>query len=251
MIQLYDTVKDTQGNRYRVVEMTESLASIKGITTDNKTKPGKARTVTLQDLENKFARIDLPPVKVTKIAPHEKAMQAEAQAVKEMQKEAAARTASKAEMKTVSAEDEIAAQQEIIARQMDRIEELEDENRRLLDMNEQTNNQLYVRDQEGINLRAQVEELEEMLVKVRQENKDLTKTISKLKQNHAAAVEDMQDTIMELEIECKKKNQYSDRLDDDGVTFAKIGMLALSIKNAVAAVESMASVIQDEVEEKV
>ena len=68
-VKLYDTVKDFAGGRYRVVEMDSKNIKLKGITTDGKSKPGKAKVVSRETLEDEFTRVDLPPVTVTKPAP--------------------------------------------------------------------------------------------------------------------------------------------------------------------------------------
>ena len=66
-IKQYDTVKDKDGNRYRVVEVGSDgkghvIAKLKGITPDNKAKRGPARLVEVGELEASYTRINLPPV---------------------------------------------------------------------------------------------------------------------------------------------------------------------------------------------
>ena len=97
-------------------------------------------------------------------------------------------------------------------------------------------------------LRAQIETLEEENETLKQAAKDLRKTISKMHQEHAAEVEELNDRIMELEILAKKKNEYADALDDDSIAFGKIRMLAVTLKGLATSIEGIALMIQDETE---
>ena len=128
------------------------------------------------------------------------------------------------------------------------INNLKDENRRLRDTSEQTNSNLRVRDQEVHELRAQVAELEKVLVKVRQENKDLTKTISKMKYAHDEEVRALEDDLAEAKILGKKKNEYADALDEDSIAFGKIRGVAAAIAGMADSIQSLAYMVQDETE---
>lgn len=71
-IKLYDTVKDGDGNRYRIIEVGSDgtghvVAKLRGITPDNKAKRGPARLVEASVLESEYKRIDLPPVTVSNL----------------------------------------------------------------------------------------------------------------------------------------------------------------------------------------
>lgn len=131
------------------------------------------------------------------------------------------------------------------------INNLKDENRRLRDTSEQTNNQLRVRDQEVHDLREQVAELEKVLVKVRQENKDLTKTISKMKYEHDEEVRALEDDLAEAKILGKKANEYSHVLDDDSCAFERILNLTDTLKCQAEAIRGVVSLIENETEARV
>lgn len=131
------------------------------------------------------------------------------------------------------------------------INNLKDENRRLRDTSEQTNNNLRVRDQEVHDLRAQVAELEKVLVKIRQENKDLTKTISKMKYAHDEEVRALEDDLAEAKILGKKANEYSHALDDDSCAFERILNLTDTLKCQAEAIRGVVSLIENETEARV
>lgn len=68
-IRQFDTVKDKNGERFRVTEVRTDgaghiLAVLQGITTDNRTKRGRARLVSVPELEIEYKRIDLAPVEI-------------------------------------------------------------------------------------------------------------------------------------------------------------------------------------------
>ena len=101
---------------------------------------------------------------------------------------------------------------------------------------------------ECLDLREQVAELEKVLVKVRQENKDLTKTISKMKYAHDEEVRALEDDLAEAKILAKKKNEYADALDEDSVAFGKIRSVAAAIAGMADSIQSLAYMVQDETE---
>ena len=68
-IRQFDTVKDKNGDRFRVTEVRidgtcHILAVLQGITTDNRTRRGRARLVSVPELESEYTRIDLAPVEI-------------------------------------------------------------------------------------------------------------------------------------------------------------------------------------------
>lgn len=71
-IRQFDTVKDKNGDRFRVTEVRTDgtghiLAVLQGITTDNRTIRGRARLVSVPKLESEYTRIDLAPVEIIQI----------------------------------------------------------------------------------------------------------------------------------------------------------------------------------------
>ena len=68
-IRQFDTVKDKNGDRFRVTEVRTDgtghiLAVLQGITTVNRTRRGRARLVSVPKLESEYTRIDLAPVEI-------------------------------------------------------------------------------------------------------------------------------------------------------------------------------------------
>lgn len=73
-INKYDTIKDKDGQRYRIVEVSESLGVVKAVKIDVSggrcVKGGRPRMVKITDINGKdYIKIDLPPVKVTQQEP--------------------------------------------------------------------------------------------------------------------------------------------------------------------------------------
>lgn len=68
-IKAYDTIKDANGQRYRITEVSESLGVCKArkVTLDDKVvKNGRERTIMISDINGrKYTRINLPPVQVS------------------------------------------------------------------------------------------------------------------------------------------------------------------------------------------
>lgn len=73
-INKYDTIKDKDGQRYRIVEISENLGVVKAVKIDVSggrcVKGGRPRMVKIADINGKdYIKIDLPPVKVTQQEP--------------------------------------------------------------------------------------------------------------------------------------------------------------------------------------
>lgn len=70
MIRQYDTVKDKQGNRYRVAaiitdEHANLKAKLKGVNIDGSPRRGVPRTVPVKDLDRDYERVNIAPVEVS------------------------------------------------------------------------------------------------------------------------------------------------------------------------------------------
>lgn len=65
-IRQFDTVKDKNGAGH-------ILAVLQGITTDNRTRRGRARLVSVPELESEYTRIDLAPVEIIRRGRNERA----------------------------------------------------------------------------------------------------------------------------------------------------------------------------------
>lgn len=249
-IKQYDTVKDKDGNRYRVVEVGSDgkghvIAKLKGITPDNKAKRGPARLVEVGELEASYTRIDLPPVTVVQPArPAENAMQKQREIVGEYAK------------KHVNVINEL-DEDDII------IKGLEEENEKL----RKTIKELRAINEKWANSdeRKMIEDLKDEIEVLKEDKKyierqleladqdvtEMKKTISKMKDVHDEEVRALEDELMEVKIVAKKAGQYSDALDDDSVVFGKIHMLATTLKGLATSIEGIALLIQDETEGKI
>lgn len=136
------------------------------------------------------------------------------------------------------------------------IKELEDENKKL----RETIKELRAINEEWANsdeqktikdLKDEISELNNILIKVRQENKDLTKTISKMKYTHDEEVRALEDDLAEAKILGKKANEYSHVLDDDSCAFERILYLADTLKCQAEAIRGVVSLIENETEARV
>lgn len=100
-------------------------------------------------------------------------------------------------------------------------------------------------------LKDEISELNNILIKVRQENKDLTKTISKMKYEHDEEVRALEDDLAEAKILGKKANEYSHVLDDDSCAFERILNLTDTLKCQAEAIRGVVSLIENETEARV
>ena len=197
-INKYDTIKDKDGQRYRIVEVSESLGVVKAVKIDVSggrcVKGGRPRMVKITDINgNDYTKVDLPPVKVTQQepAPSEKAAEIEKTAVREITKSAPA----------------------------------------------PDNNELDI-------LRAEIKD------KIR-ENIDLKKTISKMQQEHADEIQDLQDQLMEARAVAKKAGEYASALDIDSDAFERIDGFIRSARLAIKAADSIFAAAQRETEGRI
>lgn len=161
--------------------------------------------------------------KVKEPAPHEKAAQIEKEAVRALSVDEVEEALTKSTFGAIQ-----------LPQEDKRIHELEKD--------------LEILKTECLDLREQVAELEKVLVKVRQENKDLTKTISKMKYAHDEEVRALEDDLAEAKILGKKKNEYADALDEDSIAFGKIRSVAAAIAGMADSIQSLAYMVQDETE---
>ncbi len=250
-IKQYDTVKDKNGDRFRVVEVGSDgkghvVAKLKGITPDNRAKRGPARLVEVSVLEEEYTRVDLPEVTVIQPAskPSENAMQKQREIVGEYAK------------KHVNVINEL-DEDDII------IKGLEEENEKL----RKTIKELRAINEEWANSDEQkmIEDLRDAIEVLKEDKKyverqleladqdvtDMKKTISKMKDAHDEEVRALEDELMEVKIVAKKAGQYSDALDDDSVVFGKIYTLSDAMLDLAASMMKMAKSIKDETEERI
>lgn len=220
-----DTVKDKEGKRFRVADVHtvdgQIIAVLKGIHPDGSPRRGGARNVRVDVLEKEYTRVDLPPVTIKKIddlSEEEKPM------VKE------------------PTPSQKAAQIEAQA-----VRELSKK-----DIEKAVNKSTFGGKQEQ---NGDIEILKAEIL-------DLKKTISKMKQAHEEEVRDLKDQLMEAQAMSNaatkykdevvaERNQFSDALDDDSVTFEAILDLATAIRQSANAMHTMAARIEKETEGRI
>ena len=89
-----------------------------------------------------------------------------------------------------------------------------------------------------------------------------SKTISKMKQQHEAEVQDLKDQLGEAKAEAnairkhkdeilKKHVEYADALDNDSVAFEEILGLAIILERSAKSMQEMSKMLQDKTEGKV
>lgn len=208
-INKYDTIKDKDGQRYRIIEVSEDLQVVKAVKIntngDKVLKGGRPRLVKIADINGKdYIRVDLPPVKVTKQEP---------------------KPPTPEEVKKQIQEGNITDDMAMSPEEQEILKEAEtllEENKRL-------------RQQE-----QDVEILREELKDKIRENIDLKKTISKMQQAHDAEVEDLNDQLMEARALGKKAGEYASALDEDSDDFEAIADL---LRAAAFAARSLDNII--------
>ena len=221
-IKLYDTVKDSKNNWFRVVEVGKDMCRIKGITVDDKSKPGKARVVTLRDLEVQYKKVNLPPITVTHQEP------------KPNEKE---------DVKLAPLPDSI------------RNEALKKANEKQEKHIEELTNQ---RDE----CEREIVDLKERLAKSLEQVIDLKKTISKMSQQHEAEVAALNDQLVEKQDEAnaaakskeevlRDRLQYADDLDNDSIVFEEILQLAVLMERSAKSMQEISKMIQSKTEGRI
>ena len=249
-----DTVKDKEGKRFRVADVHtvdgQIIAVLKGIHPDGSPRRGGARQVRADVLEAEYTRVDLPPVTIRKIddlseedkpvvkepTPSEKAAQIEKEAVRELSKkdiEKAVEASTFGGPKKPT--DDIIMVPD--GTPHDIVEKLAEYRR-------------YIKELEGDKEILKAEIL------------DMKKTISKMQQAHEAEVLDLKDQLAEAQAMANsankykdevvaQKNQYSEALDDDSVTFEAILDMARVIRQSASAMHTMAARIEKETEGRI
>lgn len=249
-ISKLDTVKDKEGKRFRVADVHtvdgQIIAVLKGIHPDGSPRRGGARQVRADVLEAEYTRVDLPPVTIRKIddlseedksvvkepTPSEKAAQIEKEAVRELSKKdikeavEASTFGGKVETPEMNALD------------------IEQYKKRVTTMMQMT-----------YDLRKDNEILKAEIL-------DMKKTISKMKQSHEAEVLDLKDQLMEAEAAANaakkykdevlaQKNQYSEALDDDSITFEEVLGLAETMQLMSTGTAKLAKQIIEKMEGRI
>lgn len=254
-ISKLDTVKDKEGKRFRVADVHtvdgQIIAVLKGVHADGSPRRGGARQVRADVLEAEYTRVDLPPVTIRKIddlseeeqpvvkepTPSEKAAQIEAQAVRELSKKDIEKAVEASTFGGMKKPDET---NDAYKHRMNR---------------EITEAVLEAKRREAENSSQDIEILKAEIL-------DMKKTISKMQQAHEAEVQDLKDQLGEAQALAnaatkykdevvQEKNQYSEALDDDSVTFEAILDMARVIRQSASAVHTMAARIEKETEGRI
>lgn len=229
-VNLYDTYKaNKDGKRYRVTEVGNETVKLVKLNEDSTRKHagGRPRIMTVADLFRDFTKVNLPPVRVSKIEPQKPKQE---------------------EVEEVGTPSENAAE-----KQKQTVREINHPEAHTL---EDTFEEFRKKNEEDIEiLKAELKD------RVR-ENIDLKKTISKMQQQHEAEVQDLKDQLGEAkaaEAAAKKahahavgeKNDYADALDNDSVAFEEILDLADTIKLLSTASSKLAKQIISKTEGRI
>lgn len=229
-VSLYDTYRaNKDGKRYRVTEVGNETVKLVKLNEEGTRKHagGRPRIMTVADLFRDYTKVNLPPVKVSKIAPQKPKQE---------------------EVEEVGTQSENAAE-----KQKQTVREINHPEAHTL---EDTFEEFRKKNEEDIEiLKAELKD------RVR-ENIDLKKTISKMQQQHEAEVADLKDRIMEAEAEAnavrkrkdeilKERTQYADALDDDSVAFSDILSLAETIQLVSTSAAKLAKQIIDKTEGRI
>ena len=206
----YDTLKDTTGQTWRVTDVNGEELKIKKVI-EGKNAPGKARTISIAEVGEQYRLLDLPKVTVTQIDKDGPDLTVERDLT--------------VEVKKIFASGDPDAIDDLIITDAEKMLDAENEE-----------------------LREKLKLAHTELDAMENEVATLNKTISKMKQAHAAEVEELNDEIMELKIIAKKKNEYADALDDDSGAFGKIRSVAAAIAGMADSIQSLAYMVQDETE---
>lgn len=213
-MNLYDTYKANKDNkRYRVTEVgneTVKLVKINDVG-DRKHAGGRPRIMTVADLFRDFTKVNLPPVKVSKIEPQKPKQE---------------------EVEEVGTPSENAAQIE-----KETVREITKANNSSEDLIEQ--NKI---------LRAEILDLKKTISKMRQQHEaevaDLKDRLME-KEAEANAVKKRKEEIL------AERTQYADALDNDSVAFEETLSLAETIQLVATASAKLAKQIIDKTEGRI
>lgn len=229
-ISKLDTVKDKDGKRFRVADVHtvdgQIIAVLKGIHADGSPRRGGARNVRADVLERDYTRVDLPPVTIRKI---DDLKEAKKQMVKEPTPSERASQIEKEAVRELSRKDIDKAVDASTFGGPKKPDETNDAYKHRMNR-EITEAVLEAKRREAENSGQDIEIL-------RAEILDMKKTISKMRQSHAAEVEDLKDQLEEAQAEAnalkryrdeilQDRTRYSAELDDNGVAFGEILHLA-------------------------
>lgn len=251
-VNLYDTYKaNKDGKRYRVTEVGNETVKLVKLNDEGTRKHagGRPRIMTVADLFRDFTKVNLPPVRVSKIEP-QKPKQEEVEEVGTPSENAAEK-----QKQTVREINQPKAHT-----LEDTFEEFREKN--------QPNAKSVTVTVDGREIREQItheKELDVLKTELKdrvRENIDLKKTISKMQQQHEAEVADYKDRIMEAEAEAnaakkrkdeilKERTEFADALDNDSVAFEEILSLAETIQLVSTASAKLAKQIIDKTEGRI
>lgn len=282
-ISKLDTVKDKEGKRFRVADVHavdgQIIAVLKGVHADGSPRRGGARQVRADVLEAEYTRIDLPPVTIRKIddlseedkpvvkepTPSEKAAQIEKEAVRELSKKDIEKAV---EASTFGGKVEPDAAPTYSQQFHEAVHEaagkMADENDQLREINNNLRIHIMEQNKEIRKLNKAIEDraTDNNIEILKAELLDMKKTISKMQQAHEAEVQDLKDQLSEAQALANaatkykdevvaERNQYSEALDDDSVTFEAILDMARVIRQSASAVHTMAARIEKETEGRI
>lgn len=213
-VNLYDTYRaNKDGKRYRVTEVGNETVKLVKLNEDGTRKHagGRPRIMTVADLFRDFTKVNLPPVKVSKIEPQKPKQE---------------------EVEEVGTPSENAAQIE-----KETVREITKANNSSEDLIEQ--NKI---------LRAEILDMKKTISKMQQQHEaevaDLKDRLVE-KEADANAVRKRKDEIL------KERTQYADALDNDSVAFEEILRTAETIQLVSTASAKLAKQIIDKTEGRI
>lgn len=213
-VNLYDTYRaNKDGKRYRVTEVGNETVKLVKLNDEGTRKHagGRPRIMTVADLFRDFTKVNLPPVRVSKIEPQKPIQE---------------------EVEEVGKPSENAAQIE-----KETVREITKANNSSEDLIEQ--NKI---------LRAEILDLKKTVSKMQQQHEaevaDLKDRLME-KEADANAVRKRKDEIL------AERTQYADALDNDSVAFEEILSLAETVQLVSTAAAKMAKQIIDKTEGRI
>ena len=192
--------------------------------------------------------------KVKEPAPHEKAAQIEKEAVRALSVDEVEEALTKSTYGGAREEDAVSDVQTW--------ESVQKGNERLREENFELVNRIYEQDQ----LRKDMEILKTECLDLKEENKKYLreidgykKTISKMKQQHEAEVQDLKDQLGETQAalavaekskteECRERNELIDAAADDDDRFQEILALAVVLERGARSMQELSRMLQEKTE---
>jgi len=220
-IKLYDTIKDKDGNRYRVTEVSDSLGVIKAVRIkgEEQVSCGRPRMIKMVDIDgHKYMKVkSIPPVTVTHQEPKPSEKAAEKQSA----------TVHNYNVASNDPEARIKALMEVIDRQANKITELEEELKA---------REFYPVD-EGTELKDRIQEcidLKKTISKMQQKREEDIAVIKAELDRYKKAEQDLREINEELGEENHLLNEDCEKLKQENRELKKSNAALIGIADSTA-----------------